>query len=118
MATPLQTNVVSHGNPLGTPQGAAGDPSGSPSVAPNFASRSVHGRENAYTSLGTFQVCTFHFLRCTNPFIALDKRSSNVLQVKSGLAQMLKVRWLLHHKHISLFSFKNFPVLNLLILFF
>jgi len=66
MSTPLTTPGISHGNPLGTPQGAAGDPSGTPSVAPNVAaSRSALGRENANTSLGTFQV-------------------------KSGLAQMLK----------------------------
>jgi len=66
MSTPLTTPSISHGNPLGTPQGAAGDPSGTPSIAPNVAaSRSAAGRENANTSLGTFQV-------------------------KSGLAQMLK----------------------------
>jgi hypothetical protein len=80
MASPLQTSNITHGNPLGTPQGAAGDPSGSPSVAPNVASaRSAHGRENANTSLGTFQVCAFQL----PPVIQLPYHSSSPLGINA-----------------------------------
>ena len=82
MTTPAQT--PNGGSPLPpVPQGV-GNPSGTPVMAPTRAAHSKDGATNS--SLGTFGVRT----RQTNVMTRIDERAP--LQVKSGLAQMLKVR--------------------------